>query len=148
MLEVREYTHVEGTWIYTASKSFHDLQLKLVSWVVYEWVQWHRSWGYRGFKRTPKCFNLSKIWDKIANKFGYRCFDTFLTILMKLYLFVIECINKSVLCHKKHIIYIQNEQTVSTVVCGAWWVTDSLQNLGFSAFFSGKAFVINFDYSV
>jgi len=55
--------------------------------------------------RNSKSFDLSKIWAK-AQKFGHRCFDIFLPMLMRLYFFIIERINKSLLCHRKHIKYI------------------------------------------
>jgi len=68
-----------------------------------------RSWGCN---RTPKSFDLANIWAKsqkiLANKIPH-----FLTILMKLYFLVIECINKS-LCGRKHSKYVYNQQTVSS----------------------------------
>jgi len=76
--------------------------------------QWCRSWDCKACKRIPKNFGLWQIYAKSQNILEKKL-QNFTTSLIKLYFLVFECINISVLHHKKHIKYIQNQQTVSSI---------------------------------
>ena len=89
--------------------------------------QWCRTWGCRGFNSTPKNFDLLKIWAK-SKKSWAKKFRHFLTILMKLYLFFSECINKSLLCHRsriKYCIYKINKLFLVTSCFSIWELTSN-----------------------
>jgi len=72
---------------------------------ILEVIRWNMvsgvgGWGCRGCRRTHKSFNLSKIRAKSEN-LG-KGTSTLFNNIRNLYFLVIECINKSLLCHRKH----------------------------------------------
>jgi len=64
----------------------------------------YRSWGARG-RNAPQKFEFVKNVGIIQKNLGKDMFRSFSTILMKLHYLVIECTNKSLLCHKKQTKY-------------------------------------------
>jgi len=64
--------------------------------------QWSRSWGCKGCKYIPKSFDLLKMYAK-SQKIWEKKLHNFTTLLMKVHFLVIECMNKSLLHHRKHI---------------------------------------------
>ena len=64
--------------------------------------------------RDPNRFvnNLGRISKNLGKEAS-----TFLTIIMKLYLLVTECINKSLLCHRKNNVYIKINKLFLVTSC-------------------------------
>ena len=73
-------------------RKMHQLQIILSSGVGAERTGW-----------TTKDV-LCQIWAN-SQKHSAKKLRHFLTIFMKLYFLVVECINKGLLCHKKHVKY-------------------------------------------
>ena len=67
--------------------------------------------GVKGSEVHYKNFELSHIWTK-SQKLG-KYSSVYLTLSVKSD-FVIEYIHKRSLCHRKHIEYIKNQQSVSS----------------------------------
>ena len=69
--------------------------------------------GAQGVQEHPKIYDLPKIWAK-SQKRWVKIFPHFLTRL-KLYFFVIESTNKSLISHRKHINYIMDMKSTKGV---------------------------------